>query len=290
VTSPALPDGSTFDPTALDLVYQDDLADLLDQWQDVADAQVDDLLAQVRAAVEAGDPAALAAAEPDTTDAETVLAAALVALLVTAAALAVVEALAQGVSIPGVDLTAAERDLWASGELDPDQRDLLGRLVLDGDRQAWLDGYAHATAARLGRGLGSAASEAALRLWQDPPPNATAAQAAATGNAVAELVDGQLGEQPNPAAAGHLGAALHVAASTGRHAVFDLAVPPQGEVIAWFASERFDTRTCGPCAEIDGTRFADIYAAHAAYPTGSYVACEGRWRCRGLAVPVWVTG
>lgn len=277
MTEPDLPAGSTFDPATLDRVWTEALDELLTDWDDLSSDQQDDLLEQVEAAVEAGDPAMLAEVDPDTGPSAELLTAALVALLVVAAALAIVEALAQGASIPGLpDLDDDTRDRWASGELEPDERDLIGTLVLSDAQAAWVDSYAVATAARLGRGLANTVTETAVRLWQDDA-------AAAVGAAVrAELAD-----QPTTWLRSALGASLHTAASTGRHATFELAEAPAGKRIVWVASETLDSNTCPACSEIDGTRFPDHDAALLAYPVGPYRACEGRWRCRGLAVPVW---
>jgi hypothetical protein len=65
--------------------------------------------------------------------------------------------------------------------------------------------------------------------------------------------------------------------NAGRGAVMDTAPPAR-----YFASEVRDANTCGPCADIDGTEFASLDDAEAAYPTGGYLDCEGGLRCRGI--------
>lgn len=58
---------------------------------------------------------------------------------------------------------------------------------------------------------------------------------------------------------------------------------------AIYASELLDGNTCGPCSLIDGTSYPDLETARLDYPTGIYINCEGRDRCRGTLVFVWGT-
>jgi hypothetical protein len=61
---------------------------------------------------------------------------------------------------------------------------------------------------------------------------------------------------------------------------------PSERAEAFYASELLDSRTCGPCAAVDGLAFAELADAHRLYPTGGYVDCLGGPRCRGTVVAV----
>ncbi len=58
---------------------------------------------------------------------------------------------------------------------------------------------------------------------------------------------------------------------------------------AWYASEQLDGSTCGPCRRVNGKWLGNsiIENVNRLYPTGGYVDCEGRDRCRGMVVGVW---
>ena len=56
-----------------------------------------------------------------------------------------------------------------------------------------------------------------------------------------------------------------------------------------FAMELLDGNTCGPCATVDNETFDSLDDGLAAYPTGTYVRCEGRSRCRGRLVAMFKT-
>lgn len=58
--------------------------------------------------------------------------------------------------------------------------------------------------------------------------------------------------------------------------------------ITAISSELLDSRTCGPCSDIDGTVFATLDEAQAAYPDGQYVDCLGGERCRGQLIYITV--
>lgn len=82
-----------------------------------------------------------------------------------------------------------------------------------------------------------------------------------------------------------LGAALTDAQNTAR-----IQTLTGGPVGAIYASEQMDSATCAPCREIDGRFLAttdDQAAVYALYPTGGYIDCLGRQRCRGTVVGVW---
>lgn len=81
-----------------------------------------------------------------------------------------------------------------------------------------------------------------------------------------------------------LGGAVSAGISEARAAVAASAPAP---VTRWVASEIRDPATCGPCAEHDGREYPDFAAAAKDYPTGGYRGCLGRYRCRGVLIPVW---
>lgn len=84
----------------------------------------------------------------------------------------------------------------------------------------------------------------------------------------------------------NLGAAVQGGQNAGRFAVFE-AVDVDAPT-GYYASEILDGNTCGPCRDVDGTRFATIEEAMAAYPMlGAYRSCEGGGRCRGTVVAVY---
>ena len=82
-----------------------------------------------------------------------------------------------------------------------------------------------------------------------------------------------------------LGGALHRSTNLGR-----IAAAEAGPVGTYTASEKNDANRCQPCTDIDGTVFADLEAANAAYGAGAYHACKGGVRCRGTFVTTYTTG
>lgn len=108
---------------------------------------------------------------------------------------------------------------------------------------------------------------------------------------VAELVRQHLdgltrtatGPQQRGFVATELAALLHSAQHEGRTAVFR-ALDALGIPASYVASEVNDTSRCGPCSEVDDTRYDTLAAALADYPSGKYRLCLGRSRCRGFLV------
>jgi hypothetical protein len=135
-----------------------------------------------------------------------------------------------------------------------------------------LGAVATAIAVLLAVWLAGAAAREALRLAV--PGAAAGAVAAAVVAFLAGLSDRFLKDQ--------LGAALSQAQASGRFAVLH-DVP----VAEYVSSEVLDSSTCGPCRDVDGTTFADLDAAEAAYGNGSYIHCEGGIRCRGTVIALW---
>ena len=65
-----------------------------------------------------------------------------------------------------------------------------------------------------------------------------------------------------------------------------------GPEAALYADEILDKNTCGPCRAVDRKWLGNASDAMVldTYPTGGYVGCEGRWRCRGQVVAIWRGG
>lgn len=82
--------------------------------------------------------------------------------------------------------------------------------------------------------------------------------------------------------AGNLSAAAGSAQGLGREQVF--AELPDG--VRFRASEELDRNTCRSCRLVDGTEYPSFEEALADYPTGRYLHCAGRERCRGFIYAV----
>lgn len=241
---------------ALDRVreqHEDALAALLEAWEPVADAQYEDLAAQIEAAVDAGDTEALADLTADSAEATRVLRSALAGMAETAAAQMAAEAAEQGVTVrpPKVDRKLSNA---------------FGSELVE---------IAVVTAGLLAADVVAAAGREALR--QLVP--------GVTGSEVAQKVTSGLRKLKNWFRRDQLGGALHRAQNTGRIAT--LAAAPRA---VYEASERLDGNTCQACADIDGTEFEDLAAVQAAYGSGGYLLCEGGVRCRGTVVARWDQG
>lgn len=169
--------------------WESALDKLVSDWGDITQAQVDQLTAQVRAAVQAGDTRGLAGLQVDTGDAADLLEAAMMTLADRAAVEQRREAAAQDVDI-------------AAGEPDSDR----------------LASYAVTIAALMGAGLASSAARKALQVWT---PETTA-------TAVADAVAEHLGSLTDAALRDNLGAGLSTAQNEGRLATLKAApVPPE---------------------------------------------------------------
>lgn len=157
--------------------WQSALDDLLDAWGPVTEAQRADLVAQVRATVEDGDVAALAAMGLDSQEAADLLAAHMAEVADDSATRMASEAKSQGVTVkPGTP--AADR----------------------------LDQVAQATAALLASGLVASAARKALQVWT---PGASA-------DDVATAVDAHLASLTDASLRDSLGPALTTAQNEGR--------------------------------------------------------------------------
>jgi hypothetical protein len=102
---------------------------------------------------------------------------------------------------------------------------------------------------------------------------------------VAEHMQTYLDELSDAGIEQALGGALTDAQNQARGRTF-----ASGPVGAIYASEQMDSNTCAPCKEIHGRWICntdDQAAVYSLYPTGGYVDCKGRWRCRGTVTGVW---
>lgn len=122
----------------------------------------------------------------------------------------------------------------------------------------------------------SAMSEAA-RLWR----------AGATPGSVADGVRAHLEALTEAYPRQLFGSALSMAQHDGR-----LRTIAGGPEAALYADEQLDKNTCGPCRAVNGKWLGNASDAMLldTYPTGGYVDCEGRWRCRGQVVAIWRGG
>jgi HK97 family phage portal protein len=252
-----LPDGEQPDITPVQTSWTTALADLIRRWTAISASWIDALVAQVRARVAAGDRAGLAdivVPQHDVDHAAAVLKAAMVKLAHDAARQVVKEADAQGVEL-GAGL--------------PDEDAL-------GDSAA-------VVAKNLARDAATDASREALR--NSPPGVSGDTDADRISRAVRDRLETNEQEAPKQ----WLGNALTQAQQAGRNATFkggedthDVPVP------AYYASEKNDAHTCVFCKEVNGRWLGNsIAAAEAEYPSGGYVRCLGRERCRGTVVAVW---
>lgn len=134
--------------------------------------------------------------------------------------------------------------------------------------------YAKVAASVLAATLVASAAKEAIRL----------AGPAAVGTAVAAAVRQHLEALSSAFPGEVLAAALTVAQNLGRTATMAGAAAAAD----FYASEVLDANTCAPCRAINGAHLGDhVSDGYADYPTGGYVDCLGRDRCRGVVVAVW---
>jgi HK97 family phage portal protein len=244
--------------------YERALASLTATWDAIEDAWIRHLEDQIADAIDGDDTAALASLTVDTGDAVHALRRALAAMASQAADRLVQEAGAQGVHItaPALDSALTNRAPQAG--------------ILRASYGSDLVDVATVTATLLASGLSASAAREALRLMRPD----------AVGRSVATAVGNALRTAKGWFRRDQLGAALHRAQNAGRLAAIDAG--PPGPVIT--ATEVHDGNRCGPCSDIDGTEFASVDEAEAAYGTGGYIDCDGGIRCRGTVVAMWPGG
>lgn len=222
------------------------VAALLMIWPVASDALVNDLVAQVREAIDADDIAALGAlvADPAVVAQIASLIGARGAVVASQAAAAVVaEASAQGVTVdtppePGAAHAAAVAAVVA------------GVIAA---------GYAAAAARKALQVIGLTSAEVV----------------AAVRDALADLGSAQRG-----LVADNLGAAMSAAQSAGRVAVMR-AVVGAGHDVRFIGREVNDKNQCLPCGEAADREYPTLADALAAYPNSGLATCLGGTRCRG---------
>lgn len=231
------------------------LDDLVAQWEDeVAPAQVDDLVGQVEQIVASGSPAALAALTVPTSSATDLLAAAMFDQAEAAGIRTAADALVQGVTIDAVD-----------PDTDP-------QLAAD------LTNAASVATAFLGQNFAVSAGREALRNWA---PTSTADE-------VGESVRTHLNALTAATLLAELGGQIWAAENEGRSATLEAAIKAGKKPSHYVADEIRDSNTCSPCKAVDGEKFTTLASVQGAYPFGGYKKCDGRSRCRGTYWAVWV--
>lgn len=240
------------DLTAVDEQWQHATGQLTGQYQSqVVPAQRQQLLDQIRDVVAAGTIASLGALVVDHTAAAVLVTAAMTAYAHTAAQQVATEAQAQGVG--GVQPATVP--------------------------QAELQEIAAVVCALLAAELAVSAGREAGRVWHE----------GMSGQQVADLVGPYLASLSDAGATQHLGGAMQAAQNLARTATLKSA-----PVCQVYAREQLDRNTCKPCLNVDGRLIGqntdpDIAAKiQALYPTGGYVLCEGRDRCRGTISALWL--
>ncbi len=249
-------------PTATELSARVDFADIddawhravddtLDAWTDIQTSQREQITAAVQAAAEADNLAALDDLTVDTGPAADLLTARMIRYARQAGEAQQAEAEAQGITVPDWSL---------------DDEAVTAAAFRDRIRQV-----ARTTARLMGANLVASGVRQAMRLFGSGSPRQ-----------VAEQVDDHLAELSDASVREAVGGAMSAAQNEGRMAV--LAVAPPGTYVS---TEALDKNSCKPCRGVDGTRYASLAEARAAYPTGGYIGCQGGSRCRGFIVAVW---
>lgn len=229
--------------------WEQAVARVLANWRGIIARQRLEVLDQVLAAVEAGDPQALTKMAVHAEEGTAELSRAMRDLAAQAGRRMADEANAQG-----VDITPT------SGPVGP------------------LDDHAGAIATLLGQGLTISAAREALRVRG---PQYTPSQ---TTRRVQDFLEGLSDVTLRDLAGG----ALTRAQNQGRVETLRDAEGGDGPEPAYYANETMDRNTCSPCAAVDGRWLGnDLDQVETIYPGGGYVDCLGRERCRGTVVAVW---
>jgi 2'-5' RNA ligase len=242
---------SRADFAELDRAWHEAVDGTLADWADIQAAQRAQITAAVQAAAEADNLAALDDLTVDTGLAADLLTARMIRYAREAGEAQQAEAEAQGVTVP---------------EWSLDDEAITAAAFRDRIRQV-----ARTTARLLGANLVASGVKRAMRLFGSGSPDQVAAQ-----------VDEHLTSLSDASVRQAIGGAMSAAQNEGRMTV--LAVAPRGTYVS---TEALDTNSCQPCRQVDGTRYASLTEARAAYPTGGYTHCEGGDRCRGFVVAVW---
>lgn len=126
----------------------------------------------------------------------------------------------------------------------------------------------------MGKTLSISAGREALRIMGNGTPT----------DSVVTQVQTHLDELTDAQPRLYLGNALTNAQHHGRMMTY-LAAP----TAAYYASEQLDKNTCGPCKDVHGKWLGNnlLEEVPLTYPTGGYIGCLGRARCRGMVVAIW---
>lgn len=255
-----LPEADEPDLTPVQDSWEKHLAATLATWVGISDRQKHDLADQVRRIIRDGAFLDLLQLETNSADAAAALQQAMTLVGAEAAAQVVSEASAQG-----VDIAAVPPSLARLGDI------------------------ATVTSAMLAASLAATAVRETMRVWNTTTTlNIGAATVFRPSNDaaddVAALVLEQLMGLSEAQPKAQIGSALTMAQRQGR--VNTLAAAPTA---AWYASEQLDKNTCAPCRKVHGKWLGNSIIANVnrLYPTGGYIDCLGRERCRGQVVGVW---
>jgi len=239
------------DLAAVDQQWRDATAQLATQYQQqIVPAQQQQAAQQARDIAAAGTLAALASLTIDSAAGSALILGAMTAYAHTAAVTASREMQAQGATAPPVPAPAQQ-----------------------------LQQIADVTAALLAAELAVAAGREALRL----------AQGGQSPQQVADGVTAYLRSLSTAGLQARLSGAMSAAQNKARLATFTGPAAPRAMLTA---TEVHDNNTCAPCDLINGHEFgysddpAAVASAHAAYPVGGYIECDGRERCRGTLFAV----
>ncbi len=249
-----LPEDEQPDLSGVQESWERHLEAALASWAPVSDRWKQELADQVRAMVETGAKPDLLTLRLDPLDGAGIIEQAMMSVGAEAAQHVVTEAAAQDVEILPVT---------PSGFAD----------------------VAMTAAGLLADGLAFTAAREALRVWN---PNATSVQTTGPRNAlsddVAALVLEQLKALSNAQPVATIGSTLTQAQRQGR--ISTLAAAPTS---AWYASEVLDKNTCVNCRAVHGKWLGNgvIENVNRLYPTGGYIDCLGRERCRGMVIGRW---
>ncbi len=247
------PFGASLPDIDLDGVQEDweaQLGALMDTWAEVTGRQTDEIIEQVRAAVNNHDPQALSMVIVTTSAATQFLAESMIRLAEKASGRVVDEAKDQGVTISDAAVADA------------------GTLLA----------LAAVTAALLGQSLANAGAREALRRYAP----------GASGDAVAGAVRAHLDALSPAYLEAQLGGALTSAQNEGRIAT--MLAGPVASLYASEVMDKRTCGPCsrvngkflGVTDDISTPARIDQV-----YPNGGYAECEGGVRCRGTVVAVW---
>ncbi len=240
--------------------YEAALARISDEYEDVSESMVAEIVLLVSLALRRGDLADTIAVD---------------GLMPTSATVSAVG-----------ELLAAEMAAVAAKGTDAARREVADQGVtveaVPPDADAFRS-RADATATVIASGYASGAARTAMTLAGPDVDEAVVASEvrAHLDGLTATAVDGGRGWVIT-----NMASALTAAQAEGRRALFDALIAAGHKPVFVANEDHDDGSRCAPCRDVHGTVFTTITAAYAAYPAGQYRACEGRDRCRGHLIAV----